>query len=66
MNALLFILTWVVVGLAVCYVAFFGGLGGAGQRLASRTQTRGFDMLMPLVYVLCGVVIPAWVIASHS
>jgi mono/diheme cytochrome c family protein len=68
MTTLIFVLVWVVLGLALLLIAFSGGPSGAMQQVMS--QTRGARKLAIVLFALLalalGVLIPAAVIAAVS
>ena len=68
MTTLIFVLTWVLLGLGLLFVALSGGAGGAGQRLMStgRGARRAAAVLFALALILLGVGVPAAVIAAVS
>jgi len=60
-----FLVPWVLVGLAVVFIAFSGGPGRAREAYLTRGRT-AFRVLIPLLYIGLGVAIPAVVIASRG
>jgi mono/diheme cytochrome c family protein len=66
--ALAFVLTFVIIGLTVIFVAFSGGGRGGrrGRRAPSRTYRRVVGGASGLVIILIGVAVPALVLASNS
>lgn len=70
MLALLFIVVWVVIGIAIVIVASRGGPRRARARLLasqSRTSRRTAVVIFAVLYVLLGVAVPAVVLAAdHS
>jgi hypothetical protein len=68
--ALLFIVVWVVIGIAIVVVASRGGPRRARARMLasqSRTSRRTAFVIFAVLYVLLGVAIPAVVLAAdHS
>ena len=68
MTTLIFVLVWVVLGLALLLIALSGGPSGAMQQVMS--QTRGARklaiVLFSLLALALGVLIPAAVIAAVS
>ena len=70
MLALLFIVVWVVIGIAIVVVASRGGPRRARARMLasqSRTSRRTAFVIFAVLYVLLGVAIPAVVLAAdHS
>lgn len=59
------LLPFVLVGIAVVFIAFSGGPGRAREVYLSRGG-RGFRVLVPILYVVLGIVVPAAVIASRD
>ena len=70
MLALLFIVVWVVIGIAIVIVASRGGPRRARARMLasqSRTSRRTAFVIFAVLYVLLGVAVPAVVLAAdHS
>jgi mono/diheme cytochrome c family protein len=68
MLTLIFVLTWVLLGLGLLLIALSGGPGGAGQRLMStgRGARRGATVLFLIALVVLGAGVPAAVIAAVS
>jgi hypothetical protein len=68
--ALLFIVVWVVIGIAIVIVASRGGPRRARARMLasqSRTSRRTAFVIFAVLYVLLGVAVPAVVLAAdHS
>src|SRR3954447_23795892 len=58
-----FVVAFLALGLAVGYVAFWGGPGGARQAYLTRGR-RGFKIAIPILYVALGVAVPAIVLAN--
>jgi cytochrome c553 len=58
-----FVVGFLALGLAVGFVAFFGGPGGARQAYLTRGR-RGFRIAIPIIYVALGIAIPAIVLAD--
>jgi mono/diheme cytochrome c family protein len=65
MEVLLVIAPFVVLGVAVIYIAFSGGPGAARQTYLTRGG-RGFSVVIVLLYLALGVAVPAVVIASRG
>jgi len=65
MEAIYFVVPFVLLGIAVVFVAFSGGAGAARQAYLSRGG-RGFRILMLLLYVAAGIAVPAAVIAGRG
>lgn len=68
MGALIFIGAWVLLGLAVLFVAMSGGPRGARQALygQSRGARRTSAIVITVVFVGMGVAVPAAVIAGNE
>ena len=66
--AIAFIVTFVVIGLSVIFVAFSGGGRGArrGRRGPSRTYRRTVGGVTGLVIIGIGIAVPALVLANNS
>jgi mono/diheme cytochrome c family protein len=66
MTTLIFVLTWVVLGLGLLLIALSGGPSGALQRLQSQSRgsRKAATVLFVLALLVLGVGIPAAVIAS--
>ncbi len=58
-----FVVGFLALGLAVGFVAFFGGPGGARHAYLTRGR-RGFRIAIPIIYVALGIAIPAIVLAD--
>jgi cytochrome c553 len=58
-----FVVAFLALGLAVGFVAFYGGPGGARQAYLTRGR-RGFKIAIPILYVALGVAVPALVLAN--
>jgi mono/diheme cytochrome c family protein len=58
-----FVVAFLALGLAVGFVAFFGGPGGARHAYLTRGR-RGFRIAIPIAYLALGVAVPAIVLAS--
>ena len=65
MEVLLVLGPFVVIGLAVLYIAFSGGPGRAREAYMTRGG-KGFSLAIVLLYVAFGVAVPAAVIASRG
>jgi mono/diheme cytochrome c family protein len=65
MDVLAILLPFVLLGIAVVFVAFSGGPGAAREAYLTRGGTL-FRVVIPLVYVGLGVAVPAAVIASRD
>ena len=66
MTTLIFVLTWVILGLGLLLVALSGGPSGALQRLQSqsRASRKAAVVLFVLALLILGVGVPAAVISS--
>ena len=58
-----FVIGFLAVGVAVGYVAFWGGPGGARQAYLTRGR-RGFRIAIPILYIALGIAVPALVLAN--
>ena len=65
MEVLLFLLPFVLLGIAVLFIAFSGSPGAAREAYLTRGN-RAFRVLIPLLYVALGVAVPALIIASRE
>jgi mono/diheme cytochrome c family protein len=65
MDVVLLLLPFVLLGVAVVFIAFSGGPGAAREAYLTRTP-RMFRVAIPLLYLLLGVAVPAAVIASRE
>ena len=65
MEALAFLLPFVLLGSIVVFVAFSGGPSAAREAYLTRGN-RGFKIIFPIVYVLFGLVIPALVLSARE
>src|SRR3954454_11910633 len=65
MDIVGFLAPWVLIGLAVVFVAFSGGPGAAREAYLTRGRTV-FRVAIPLLYIGLGIAIPAVVIASRG
>ncbi len=66
MSSIAFVLAWIAVGLVICFVAFNGGPEGTRESLAAGARTRGFSIVIPLIYLAFGIALPALVIIAQS
>ncbi len=64
MDIVAVLLPFVLAGIAVIFIAFSGGPGRAREVYLTRGG-RGFKVMVPLLYVVLGIVVPAAVIASR-
>ena len=65
MNVWIFIIPWIVVGIAVVFVAFWGGPGGARQAYLTR-GSRFFQVTMLVIYLGIGIAVPAIILTSRT
>ena len=65
MEVIGFLAPFVLLGIAVMFVAFSGGPGRAREAYLTR-GSRGFRVVIPLLYVALGIAVPAVVIASRD
>jgi cytochrome c553 len=65
MRVLVFLLPFVLVGVAVIFVAFWGGPGAAREAYLTRGN-RAFRIAIPILYVVLGVVVPALVLSARG
>jgi cytochrome c553 len=65
MTIVAVLLPFVLLGIAVIFIAFSGGPGAAREAYLTR-GSRVFRIAIPLLYVGLGIVVPAVVIASRS
>ena len=65
MEVLLFLLPFVLLGIAVLFIAFSGSPGAAREAYLTRGN-RAFRVAIPLLYIALGVAVPALIIASRD
>jgi len=65
MGVLLFLLPFVLLGIAVLFIAFSGSPGAARDTYLTRGN-RTFRILIPLLYIALGIAVPALIIASRD
>jgi len=65
MEVVLFLLPFVLLGIAVVFIAFSGGPGPAREGYLTRGN-RVFRLGIPVLYLILGGVVPAIVIAKRS
>ena len=65
MEAVGFLAPFVVIGIAVLFVAFSGGPGRARQAYLTRGG-RAFKVIMPMLYIGLGIGVPALIIADRD
>jgi cytochrome c553 len=64
-EALGFLVPFVLIGIAVIFIAFSGGPGAAREAYLTRGG-RAFRVVIPLIYLAFGVGVPALVIAGRE
>ena len=65
MEVIAFLLPFVLLGVAVLFVAFSGGPGAAREAYRARGN-RGFRILFPVLYLVLGLVVPALILAGRE
>ena len=65
MDIVGFLIPWILVGLGVIFVAFWGGPGGAREAYLTGGR-RVFTFAIVIVYLGVGIAVPAVVIASRG
>ena len=65
MEVLLFLLPFVLLGIAVLFIAFSGSPGAAREAYLTRGN-RTFRVVIPLLYLALGVAVPALIIVSRE
>jgi mono/diheme cytochrome c family protein len=65
MTVWIFLIPWVLVGIGVIFVAFFGGPGGARQAYLTRGN-RFFQISMIVIYLGVGVAVPAVILSART
>jgi cytochrome c553 len=65
MEAAAFLLSFLLLGVAVLFVAFWGGPGGAREAYLTR-GSRLFQVTMVAIYIAFGLVVPALVLANKE
>lgn len=65
MTVWFFLVPWIVVGLGVLFVAFYGGPGGARQAYLTRGN-RFFQVSMIVIYLGVGVAVPAVILSART
>jgi mono/diheme cytochrome c family protein len=65
MEIVLFLAPFVLIGVAVLFIAFSGGPSQAREAYLTRGN-RGFKIVIPLVYLGLGIAVPAFIIAARE
>src|SRR5689334_86821 len=65
MNVWIFLIGWIVVGLGVLFVAFWGGPSGARQAYLTR-GSRFFQLSILVIYLGVGIAVPAIILTSRT
>jgi len=65
MKLLAFLLPFLLLGGAVMFIAFSGGPGKAREAYRTRGG-RGFKVVIPVLYIVLGVVVPALILAGRG
>ncbi|MCA1708679.1 MAG: hypothetical protein LC808_37505, partial [Actinobacteria bacterium] len=65
MEVLAIVLPFVLLGVAVLFVAFSGGPGKAREAYMTGGN-RAFRLLVPVVYVIGGLVVPALIVVDRE
>jgi mono/diheme cytochrome c family protein len=65
MNVWIFLIGWIVVGLGVLFVAFWGGPSGARQAYLTR-GSRVFQITILVIYLGAGIAVPAVILTSRT
>jgi mono/diheme cytochrome c family protein len=60
-----FLIPWLLIGIAVVFIAFSGGPGAAREAYLTRGKTV-FRVLIPIVYIGMGIAIPALILADRE
>jgi mono/diheme cytochrome c family protein len=63
MTVVAFVVAFIALGLAVGFVAFFGGPSGAREAYLTR-GSRLFKIAVPIIYIGLGIAVPAIVLAN--
>jgi len=64
MTVWIFLIPWILVGLGVLFVAFFGGPGGARQAYLTR-GSRFFQITILAIYLGVGIAVPAVILSAR-
>jgi hypothetical protein len=65
MTVIAFLIPFVLLGVAVVFIAFWGGPGAAREAYLTRGN-RLFRIGIPILYILLGVVVPALVLTARG
>ncbi len=65
MTVIAFLIPFVLLGVAVVFIAFWGGPGAAREAYLTR-GSRLFRIGIPILYILLGVVVPALVLTARG
>ena len=65
MEVLAFLFPFVLLGVAVLFVAFSGGPGAARDAYLAKGN-RGFRILFPVLYITLGLVVPALILSARE
>jgi mono/diheme cytochrome c family protein len=65
MAVAVFVVGFLALGLAVAFIAFWGGPGEAREAYLTRGR-RGFRIFIPIVYIGLGIAVPALVLANGN
>jgi mono/diheme cytochrome c family protein len=65
MEVIGFLAPWILVGIGVLFVSFYGGPGGAREAYLTRGR-KVFSALIVLTYIGVGIAVPAVVIANRG
>ena len=65
MTVWIFLIPWILVGIGVVFVAFFGGPGRARQAYLTRGN-RFFQISMLVIYLGVGVAVPAVILSART
>ena len=65
MELVAFLLPFVLLGVAVLFIAFSGGPGAAREAYLTRGG-RGFRMVIPILYLVLGVGVPGLILANKG
>jgi mono/diheme cytochrome c family protein len=65
MTVAAFVISFLALGAAVAYIAFWGGPSAAREAYLTRGR-RGFKIAIPIIYVGLGIAVPALVLAGGN